>query len=268
MSALVPAARARPRSTGLVMTVVLAVAALLWFSPLVILLLTGLRTAADFLAHGPLSWPAELTLANFPEAWETGGLTTTYRNSILITVVKVPLGVLLSAMLAFALAKLQMRFRATILFTVLLGLTIPIYISIVPLFGMLRTVGLTDNLAGLIGPYLAFGIPFEVLVLYAFFRRLPDEIIVTPSVVPMTRGRLQFEWHRGNRSLELEFESIGRIHYLKADDDSVAGQLVGSQALPLAQILDPVGMSGRCGEAEGGEHEEEEALHVWSSRKG
>ncbi len=49
---------------------------------------------------------------------------------------------------------------------------------------------------------------------------LPADIIETPSVVPMTRGRLQLEWHRGNRSLELEFESKGRIHYLKADDDS------------------------------------------------
>jgi hypothetical protein len=36
----------------------------------------------------------------------------------------------------------------------------------------------------------------------------------------MTRGRLQLEWHRGNRSLELEFESPGRIRYLKVDDDS------------------------------------------------
>ena len=53
-----------------------------------------------------------------------------------------------------------------------------------------------------------------------FIGNLPGDIIDTPAVVPMTRGRLQFEWHRGNRSLELEFESKGRIHYLKADDDS------------------------------------------------
>ena len=35
----------------------------------------------------------------------------------------------------------------------------------------------------------------------------------------MTRGRLQFEWHRGNRSLELEFESPTLIHFLKYDPD-------------------------------------------------
>lgn len=39
----------------------------------------------------------------------------------------------------------------------------------------------------------------------------------TPAVVPMSRGRLQFEWHRGGRSLELEFGGGGEIRYLKWD---------------------------------------------------
>lgn len=37
----------------------------------------------------------------------------------------------------------------------------------------------------------------------------------TPQVVPMTRGRVQLEWHRGSRSLELEFESREIVHFLK-----------------------------------------------------
>jgi hypothetical protein len=53
-----------------------------------------------------------------------------------------------------------------------------------------------------------------------FVNDLPDDAITTPLVVPMTRGRLQFEWHRGNRSLELEFENPRRINYLKVDDDT------------------------------------------------
>ena len=48
---------------------------------------------------------------------------------------------------------------------------------------------------------------------------LPLDVISTPQVVPMTRGRLQFEWHRGNRSLELEFESPTLVHFLKYDPD-------------------------------------------------
>jgi len=100
--------------------------------------------------------------------------------------------VLLSAMLAFALAKLRMRFRATIMFTVFLGLTIPIYITIVPVFVMMRSIGQTDSLLGLIGPYLAFGIPFEVLVLQAFFRQLPDEILESARIDGAGEWRIFF----------------------------------------------------------------------------
>jgi raffinose/stachyose/melibiose transport system permease protein len=80
-------------------------------------------------------------------------------------------------MLAFALAKLRLRFGAVIMFAVFLGLTIPIYITIVPVFILLRNIGAVDSVPGLVGPYLAFGIPFEVLVLQSFFRQLPDELI-------------------------------------------------------------------------------------------
>jgi raffinose/stachyose/melibiose transport system permease protein len=162
---------------GSVLTLVLALVALFWISPLVLLVITAVRPLSDFVANGPLTWPDTFTLQNFADAWRVGNFDTTYRNSMILLLLKTPIGVLLAAMLAWALAKLRMRFRKTVMFTVFLGLTIPIYITIVPVFVMLRSVGQTDSLLGLIGPYLAFGIPFEVLVLQSFFRQLPDEII-------------------------------------------------------------------------------------------
>jgi raffinose/stachyose/melibiose transport system permease protein len=162
---------------GLVVTLVLVVVALFWISPLALLVITAVRPLSDFIGNGPLSWPDQFTWSNFKDAWGIGNFATTYRNSALLALMKVPLGVLISAMLGFALAKLRMKFRRTVMFTVFLGLTIPIYITIVPVFVMMRSVGQTDSLLGLVGPYLAFGIPFEVLVLQAFFRQLPDEIL-------------------------------------------------------------------------------------------
>jgi raffinose/stachyose/melibiose transport system permease protein len=165
------------RKGGIGMTIILALVALLWISPLVLLVVTALRPLSDFVANGPLAWPQEWTLQNFADAWGVGNFATTYRNSAFLLILKVPLGVLISAMLAFALAKLRLRFGAVIMFAVFLGLTIPIYITIVPVFVLLRTMGAIDSVPGLVGPYLAFGIPFEVLVLQSFFRQLPDELI-------------------------------------------------------------------------------------------
>lgn len=154
-----------------------ALAALVWVAPLVLLVVTAIRPLSDFLSNGPVSWPSEFTLENFPAAWDAGQFGTAYVNSLVLLVVKVPLGVALAALLAYALAKLEMPARNLLLFVVVLGMTIPIYIAIVPLFTMLRTVGLTDSILGIMAPYIAFGLPLEVLILQAFFRRVPEELI-------------------------------------------------------------------------------------------
>jgi raffinose/stachyose/melibiose transport system permease protein len=167
---------------GVAMTIVLAIVAIFWISPLVLLVITALRPLSDFIANGPLSLPQTWTLQNFVDAWGIGNFATTYRNSAFLFLLKVPIGVLISAMLAYALAKLRIRFGTAIMYTVFLGLTIPIYITIVPVFVMMRSIGATDSLIGLVGPYLAFGIPFEVLVLQSFFRQLPDEIIEAAKI--------------------------------------------------------------------------------------
>ena len=58
----------RGKGGGIVLTVVLALAALFWISPLALLVTTALRPLSDFVANGPLSWPQTFTMANFAEA--------------------------------------------------------------------------------------------------------------------------------------------------------------------------------------------------------
>ena len=177
---------------GIVATVILSLVALIWIAPLALLVITAIRPLSDFISTGPLAWPKDFTLSNFTDAWGIGNFASTYRNSAILALMKVPLGVLISAMLAFALAKLRIRFGKTIMFSVFLGLTIPIYITIVPIFIMLRSAGVTDSLIGLMGPYLAFGIPFEVLVLQSFFRQVPDEIIEAAKIDGANNWRIFF----------------------------------------------------------------------------
>jgi ABC-type sugar transport system permease subunit len=58
----------------------------------------AVRPLADFVSHGPLSLPGTFTLGNFADAWNIGNVATTYRNSTLLLILKVPLGVFISAM--------------------------------------------------------------------------------------------------------------------------------------------------------------------------
>ena len=169
--------QAHRRRRALVGTAVMLVFAFFWVSPVLILITTAVKSAADFASSGAISLPASLTFANFQSAWSVGQFGTAFRNSGLVVLVKVPLGILLAALLSYALAQLRIHFRSGLTFFMLLGLTVPIFIAAVPVFTMLRQAGLIDNIWGLLPPYVAFGLPFEVLILTAFFRRIPHELI-------------------------------------------------------------------------------------------
>jgi N-acetylglucosamine transport system permease protein len=64
----------------------------------------------------------------------------------------------------------------------LAGLTFPPFLAIVPLFMILRNIGLLNTLPGLILTYVAFALPFTVFFLYSFFKTLPDEIYEAAQV--------------------------------------------------------------------------------------
>jgi N-acetylglucosamine transport system permease protein len=72
--------------------------------------------------------------------------------------------------------------RMFIYYSMLAGLTFPIFLAIVPLFFVLKNIGLLNTLPGLIITYVAFALPFTVFFLYPFFRALPKEIFEAAEV--------------------------------------------------------------------------------------
>jgi N-acetylglucosamine transport system permease protein len=83
---------------------------------------------------------------------------------------------LLGSMCAYVLARFRFRGSRFIYYLMLAGLTFPIFLAIVPLFFVLKNLGLINTLPGLTVVYVAFALPFTVFFLYSFFRALPDDI--------------------------------------------------------------------------------------------
>jgi len=155
----------------------LALGAFTWLVPILVVTVTALRSEADFMSNGAMSLPSALTLDSFRRAWDIGNFSTIYRNSVLITAVKVPIGVFVAALCAYALTKLRLRLATPMLIVLLIGLTVPAYVTLLPIFILLRNLELIDSLWGLVPPYVAFGLAFEILVLRAYFKSIPDELI-------------------------------------------------------------------------------------------
>lgn len=177
MSATLTApSRLRLRPGRLGFHAVLAVAALVWISPVFLLLMTALKSAAEF-AHGDtFALPQSIAWGNFARAW-AAGVQTYFLNSLVMTIIKVPTGVIIAAAAAFALTFMPLRGAKTIFGLFLIGLVVPIQMALVPLTILLRNLGLLDSLFGLFWLYLGFGLPFGILVLRGYMRTLPRELV-------------------------------------------------------------------------------------------
>lgn len=97
-------------------------------------------------------------------------------NSTFIALATVFVVVGASSMAAFVFARFNFRGREA-LFTVFgVGLMFPFAVAILPLFILLRSMGLLDNPLGVILPQAAFGLPVTIIILRGFFRTIPAEV--------------------------------------------------------------------------------------------
>jgi len=154
----------------------LILAALIWFTPVVTLVLTAFKDAGDFALNGAFSIPKSIRWENFSEAWQTG-VQNYFWNSVIVTSIKVPAGIVLESMAAFALTHMHFKWADRIFTYILIGLIVPIQMTLVPLTLLMNALNLIDTLTGLIILYIGFGVPFGVLVMRGFFRTIPAALI-------------------------------------------------------------------------------------------
>lgn len=156
--------------------IALVLAALLWFLPIFLMFMTSVKGKPDLNELPMWALPTDWMWSNYGDAIETGNLWVTAGNSLLISIIKVPLGLAIAAAAAFALARIRFRGSRITLMVIAIGSMIPIQIGLGPLFTTMMATGMLDSRFGLILPYLAFGIPYQIFVLYGFFSSIPAEL--------------------------------------------------------------------------------------------
>jgi raffinose/stachyose/melibiose transport system permease protein len=119
-------------------------------------------------------WPTHPE--NYPRAWVASNIGRLYWNSIYVSAVSMVVTVAISALAGYGLARIRFAGRGIVYAIVLIGLTIPLQIALIPLFINLRTLGLINTPFALIGPYTAFGLAFGIYVMKGFFEGLPREL--------------------------------------------------------------------------------------------
>lgn len=149
---------------------------LVWLLPMVFVVLSALKTNADFYDHPLLTFPSSINWGNFIKAAERGKVFLYMKNSLIVVLLSVPAGIFFQAMAAFALARLHVK-RATGLFAFFLfGMMIPMQCLLIPVNIGLTRIGLVNTHIGLALIYIGIQTPFGIMVMRGAFRGMPGEL--------------------------------------------------------------------------------------------
>lgn len=163
------------RVVGAVSHTMLTIWSLIVILPLLWTIMTSFKTTTEIFAS-PFALPKVWNFGNYAKAWTTAGIGSYFLNSVVVVGCALIIVMTLGAMCAYVLARFAFPGSRAIYYLMLAGLTFPIFLAIVPLFFILKNVGLLNTLPGLIITYVAFALPFTVFFLFSFFKALPNEI--------------------------------------------------------------------------------------------
>lgn len=152
----------------------LAVLVIFWLIPVTFCLFTAIKDNTDFFGRPVFELPKSIQWSNFVEAWFR--MDHYILNDLIICIIKVPLGIAVEAMAAFAITRLNFRHRTKIFAFFLVGMMIPMQCIIIPLNVSFARLQLTNTYPGLILVYIGFGLSFGILVLRGFMLSIPQSI--------------------------------------------------------------------------------------------
>ncbi|GII78408.1 sugar ABC transporter permease [Sphaerisporangium rufum] len=174
-----PAGR-RPRDTpgvfGALSHVALVVWAILVIGPILWTFLASFKTNAEIVGDAPLALPQAYDWGAWGRAWDKAHIGRYMLNTALVVGASTFLTMLFGSMAAYVLARYRFFGNRAVYYLFVSGLAFPVFLALVPLFFVVRNLGLIDTHLGVILVYVAYSLPFTVFFLSAFFRTLPTSV--------------------------------------------------------------------------------------------
>ena len=176
---------------------------LIYFFPVLWIILTAFKTRPDALAVPPKLFFTP-TLDNFASVFyrasSSGGVAQAtdmglyFFNSIFIAGISVGLAIIIGTLAAYGFSRHPLRGNDTYLFIILTTRMLPPIVVIIPIFLMFRLSGLAGSYWGIIMLYTAFNIPFSVWLVKSFFDELNPEIEDAARMDGASEGRVFFRF--------------------------------------------------------------------------
>lgn len=128
------------------------------------------------LSASPMAMPDPWVVSNYTDVLGSDTFWIQLKNSVLIAAITTVVVLVFASLAAFVFARRSFPGREVVFTLFTLGLLFPSAVAILPLFVLVRTVGLLDNPLGIALPQAAFALPLTIIILRPFFRSIPTEL--------------------------------------------------------------------------------------------
>ncbi len=155
--------------------------------PLVWTFLTSLKHEADIVTQTIQYIPTRITFDNYVAIWTQSGFPTLVMNSFVVTATTVLLCLITGTLAAYSFSRFHYRGRSALMLGYLVIRMFPAVLMIIPLFILMRGVGLLDSRLGLALAYTSFLLPLFVWMLKGFFDAAPKELESAARIDGCTR---------------------------------------------------------------------------------
>jgi multiple sugar transport system permease protein len=160
--------------------------------PMVWMVLTSIKSQFAALQYPPQWWPAEPTLQNYWRLLDPSNsvgqeFLRYFWNSFYVSLLTTVIGVVVAVPAAYAFSRFRFPGRTFLFFTVLLRNMFPAVVFLMPLFLLMRWLGLVNTHGSLILTYLTFGLPLSIWLLKGFYDNIPIQLEQAARIDGATR---------------------------------------------------------------------------------
>lgn len=156
--------------------ILLAVVAFVWVYPFIWMITASLKTQDEFFASGLSLIPKSLNFENYVRAWNNANFGVYFKNSIIVTVSVVVIVLLATSAAGYVMGRYAFVGKNLIMGIFMASITIPLVFTVIPIYELLKEMGLESNLLGLILAEAGGGHVIFLMLFSSFYGGLPKEL--------------------------------------------------------------------------------------------
>ena len=149
---------------------------LVTFVPFLFMVITGFKQKLETIMYNAFHMPEKFYPDNYISILTDPAFWTYFKNSVIVLVLSLVLLLFISACAAYQLSRFKFKMRAPIYGAIVAAMSVPMHVTLIPVFNMTINMGLYDTIWALIPVNVAFATPISVFILTGFMQGIPKEL--------------------------------------------------------------------------------------------